>query len=768
MSNDLAKLFAMYMNYFAFDDQLTDWDQREGDFGEKCMVGDVASLTNNPTQWSIPHNTSSTLLMTYNRPQLISVGSVGCAGDNKPYCRICLSKPTQNELPIMVIIFQPFFLTGVNELSKQDLVAAFLSSSDEMAARDTDCVKTASKIVWTMNKVFDRQPVNLQGQLQQADSQEILIKKGDYDILTQWSYKTCVNLKSRAMAHGPGFTRDGEGMMGFIKDIVTAFQPSGVIFTGFSLGAGLSVPASLLLDNILGGNIGTVTCAGEASTNYAGIARMKEYALVAHNMVVDNDAVSGISGPWLHASPTMVFYQGGPAPDPVEVVPGKIARVTRRKERSMAVGPIRNLSPEQVGGRFAMVENYLQPKPSGQYYNLIFDEMLGTSNFRSAMNSAIEIVRTATAGGAIGAVGGMMGAVGAMATAPVVVPLSGVTSAGATAAVIPAAVASWIGAYSGWTKKVEMNFKRYHKSAQYLIPLALWENFVAFIPTDYYYNIGSQEEYFAYYGLKLEVPITSPYWCQWFDNNAYAKKLGVCPPSICKRVQDGSVYRCVPKLNTNTWNEAWSKAIYYGGGSEAIRNLSCDSVQVPGDAQPFLYSLEKIATCSKQSTSSNCAEFSILNAIGTSVEIPKKASIDDVAEVLAGRANTLYTCLNKDNITPRARVPHLIFSTDGSGNGFLIPYCLTSGGRQICNNISIDEIFVWMTEYKVFIILYEHQIGYPHGHYIAITNSSKGWSVNDSMTGGVYLLPTREATALLIRGSVAVFAVTPSNNCVIS
>lgn len=798
-----SELYATYLNYFAIDDQLTDWDQSEGDLGERCPVGNASNLGLVAEQWSKPHDRSSTLLMVYERPSLIKLGSVGCAGDNKPYCRLCLDRNDG----MLVCIFQPFMMMGLDKFSAAALATALLSTSDEEAALDTQCQKTAAKIMWTMKKVFDRRPVNLKGEPQDDSYAGVLIKKGDYDMLTQWSYQTCISLKGHMKTGLGQTTAETGGMMGFIVQVAQAWGVQKVMCTGFSLGAGLSVPASLLLKHAGVPEIGTVTCCGEASTNARGAEVMAEYALSARNMVVYNDAVSGVSGPWVHPSPTLVFHLGGSGPEwnplrrsrseEAEVGAARASRRGKRQQRVETLAPklyeSRDPDTAKLGGRFTMMSPYTVHKPSGQFYSLLWDQGLGDGNFRSAIKGILSGTVGAVSSGLMGAVTGSAPSMAAMASAPVTVPFT-IGMISSSSVLIPLGAGGAVTAYLGAQSSEERNFKRYHLSAQYLVPLALWENFVTLMPHQAYQNEREQVAFFAQHGLGLRRPLSDPKWCAWFDSNSYAKKYGVCPPEICQRLKQGDMWRCLPKqggpsgamgegenidkqLGKELEQTLWTQAVF-GGDWSALEMLDCGAVQHPHEPDPVLYAMEDAGVCSRQDKSDNCAQFAIINSTGQNLKMRGKSSFEDVIEALGDNGVLLYTCLNTTK-GPRKPIPHLIFVTSGKRGGvepgFLAPYCMTAGkpvgGERIplglCDDLGWDKIAKWMQTYSTFILLFEHYLGYPQGHYISVKKEWKGWYLNDSGSGQIYKLQSDVALALLIRGSVAVIAINPGSSCVV-
>ncbi len=394
----MAAAEATALAYFTINEETTgDFLDLDGVDGTKCGVYPQGAhqLGYYPARYA----DDGTELMTFTDARTGApedfeiIARVGCSHDNKPFARIMRNVNTG----VFNVVFQPLVLAGsedefttqlsnvdgkiqkrkikdrdFNLYSTKTLLHWFFSNDDSDAANDVSCDKTAAKLVWVVRSLFDREPVNLRGD-QNVSATDVLIKRGDYRMLLDWKYPTCVNMQG-----GPGASTGG--MMQFIDEVLQNYNAAGVIFSGYSLGSGLATAASLIYaERRPSFPIGLVTCCGEAATNTAGVNVISGYPLTTLNVVVNGDDVSGISGPW--------------------VQPGPVLGV--------------NFSGKSVGTqnrRLAMLPRYTTPKTEGQFYTIVIESALGPKS-KAVMRG---VLHAAAAGGTGYTVGGPVGLVAAV------------------------------------------------------------------------------------------------------------------------------------------------------------------------------------------------------------------------------------------------------------------------------------------------------------------------------------------------------------------
>lgn len=166
-----------------------------------------------------------------------------------------------------------------------------------------------------------------------------------------------------------------------------------------------------------------------------------------------------------------------------------------------------------------------------------------------------------------------------------------------------------------------------------------------------------------------------------------------------------------------------------------------------------------------QATEDDCAESAIRNAGGhPNATLAKDACYKDVA--LAVNGKVLHASLTKDCRDGRGkRVPHLVYTyddVDECTQGFLLPYCKTASNQLVCAP-SDGAINTWMQEYSTFVMLYEHAIANPEGHYVVLerhgshgSHGTSQWSLICGV-GGTFHIPATVAL-LLMRGCVSLIA----------
>ena len=481
-----------FLKYFSINGDPTDiLEDLDGSDGTSSYSYDE---TNDKLKWYPSVEVDGKKLMEYVDTEYIIIASIGCASDNKPFCRIMKNINTN----IINCVFRPFVLAGSEQLPKRDIVQKFLSSDDKGASNDISCNKTAAKLVWTMKKVFDRQPVGLDGKNYDINYNGILIKRGDYDMLVKWRYKTCIHNKNFLGNSGKAI---GEtvGMMQFIYNIITYSKPKGVIFSGFSLGGEMATAASILTAyNYPNINVGLVACCGEAATNEYGVNLAKTFKLSAASIVVAQDDVSGINKPWLQVGPTMVInYEGNP-----------YGRTNRRIE---------------------IVQNYSIQKDPNQQFTLIIDQVFGDK-----------------------VAGSIQGAIKGAASISSISSIMGITLN--TGVLVPIVITGGLvgaagGAIIGSGTKRDFNFKRLHLAAEETIPRILWESVLNEMPSN-----ADQKKYFETFGIEIKTNVNNKLWCKWFTENNYANKNRICPSFMCKRIKTGEnkfdcVYKGVDNIN---------------------------------------------------------------------------------------------------------------------------------------------------------------------------------------------------------------------------
>ena len=406
-SKNMGAAVATALTYFTINEETTgDFLDLDGSDGSKCGVYSQGS--HQLGYYPAVRAADGTTLMTFTDSRsgasedFEMVARVGCSHDNKPFARIMRNVSTG----IFNVVFQPLILAGseddyevqvknvggviqkrkvkvkdrdYNLYTTKTLTSWFLSQDDSAAASDVSCKKTAAKLVWVVRSLFDRQPVGLDGGVRSESDNEVLVKRGDYRMLMEWQYPTCVNVK-------PGGESTG-GMMEFIDKVLQEKGANGVIFSGYSLGSGLATAASLIYAGRRPGfPIGLVSCCGEAATNVVGANVVARFPLTTLNVVVNGDDVSGVSGPWVQQHPTLGI----------------------------------NFLGKSLGNtnkRIAMLPKYNTPKTQGQFYTIVIDSALGPTAqavMRGVLQASAAAGSAIALGSPVALVAGVFGFVGGL------------------------------------------------------------------------------------------------------------------------------------------------------------------------------------------------------------------------------------------------------------------------------------------------------------------------------------------------------------------
>lgn len=425
---------AKALSYFSINDGLTDpFEDLDGSDGSLCKVYEP---TANELIWYPSTKEGNISLLEYIDQEFYVIASCGCVSDNRPYCRIMKNKNTD----ILNVVFQPLILAGLGEeynIGAVNIIRDwFLSNDDSAVANDTGCDRTVGKMVWTVKSFFDSRPVDVNG-VERKDTEKIpLLKAGNYNMLTRWRYRTCIHVKSPKLSSvGLSAGLGEDTMLEFIAKLATVTKSKGVIFSGFSLGAGLATTASILFaSKYQTMNVGLVSCCGDSCTNIYGDSVIKQFKLGSLNTLVIGDAVSGISGVWVQSSPVLgIDYHGRP--------------VGKRNPRVQ------------------LLSSYTVQTPPSQLYDILMVRFFG--------EKAQAIIKALSVSAVFGS-----------------------TTAGVPYLTIPVAGGAFILTYLN-VKPPDKNFNRYHLSAERMIPLILFETIVNRMsekdlenPTVYFENLG--------------------------------------------------------------------------------------------------------------------------------------------------------------------------------------------------------------------------------------------------------------------------------------
>ena len=155
----------------------------------------------------------------------------------------------------------------------------------------------------------------------------------------------------------------------------------------------------------------------------------------------------------------------------------------------------------------------------------------------------------------------------------------------------------------------------------------------------------------------------------------------------------------------------------------------------------------------KQKVKDECGGNAVMNCGVNGVDVPLNASFQDIANATGG--TILHTCLH-EYTGKRKHVPHLIYTYDDYDKcsvGYLLPYTTTSHNQLVC---SIDDAAIasWMSTYPILILLYEHTVGNPDGHYLVLKRAKPSlWTLTCGVCGVYHIKDT--VAFLLIRGCVA-------------
>lgn len=503
-----------FMKYFLINEHMTGiFEDLEGNDGTKCNSFKKGS---DSLQYSpVLTEDKGIDLLKYPNTDFSFIATVGNAGDNKPFCRLFLENNTND----LHCVFRPLVLVDSEKFSIKDFASAYLQLSDKDAADDISNKKTPSKLVWTAKKIFDRRITIIPGS-------DVGVKKGDVDMLEKWLYKLCYNDRSISDKIGEQVIQSNVTMMESITKIAVAIKPRKIIFSGFSLGAELATAASVLFHaRNTGIRVGLVSCCGEPVVNQRG-AELISKNFDHKTLVVQNDAVSGISGGLVHPGPVFVVNYFGDA-------------YGRNK-------------------RLKLEETYNVKKPAWQLQTIALDTIITSKKPKNEVKSFLKIlfsqdnIKRFLQVGAIGGAGIGGSVTGASAGALLTWYLGPGAVVGASVGAIIGGLSSaaFMENYVNFFDERERNFRNYHLPGEEIIPLILWEQLANTMKPQDKSNINNQKKYFQNFGVSLLTDVNDKSWCRWFNEPGFAKKYRLCPISFgCSRSIDGNKFECIPKKN---------------------------------------------------------------------------------------------------------------------------------------------------------------------------------------------------------------------------
>jgi len=224
--------------------------------------------------------------IVFNGINIRYLARIGNVFDNRPFCRVFLMENPDKEegnFDTLGVSFRPLNLEGYDKLSFE-MVKAWSSSIDKSVADNIDGKLSASKLVATMSTTHNREtvPLNYEG---------IQVRKGDYDLLKKWKYETKNYLT--------GEMKNIRDVPIYIAQLIAKYKVENVLFTGFSLGAGMATACSILTSILLKTNdfkkninIDLFSCCGIPTCNNEASEYIERNFRNKLNIVVKNDYVS--------------------------------------------------------------------------------------------------------------------------------------------------------------------------------------------------------------------------------------------------------------------------------------------------------------------------------------------------------------------------------------------------------------------------------------------------------------------------------------------